>query len=79
MTRDQADVAELALLDQAAHVAAEGIETKVEVDGMDAAALLGQLQQLGRLRRRHGQRLFTDDMLAGAQRCTRVLVMQVVG
>src|SRR5260370_1351460 len=77
--RDQAHLTERALADQAVDVLADWIEAKVVVRRVHAPAALGDLEQVGGLGGRHGERLLADDMLAGAQRRARVLVMQVVG
>ena len=56
-----------------------GIEPLVEVDRVDEPAGVREIEQLARLRARHGERLLAHDVLAGGERGPDLLVMQVVG
>ena len=64
---DEADLAQPTRLDDLAEVLVQGIEPDVVVDGCHLAARRGLPDELGRLRGRHGKRLFADDMATGGE------------
>ena len=79
VTRDEANVAQPAGLDDLAEVLVQRVEPDVVVDRGHLAARRGLANELRGLRGRHRQRLLADDVAAGGQdrRCLRDV--QVVG
>ena len=75
---DEPHVAERPGRDGLAGVLVERVEADVEVDRVDEAAAAAELDQLGRLRRRHRQRLLADDVLPGREDGLRLRDVQVV-
>ena len=76
---DEPDLAEVAVGDGLAHVLVERVEPDVEVDRVDEAARArASLDEPGRLRGGHRQRLLADDVLAGGEDRRRLRDVEVV-
>ena len=76
---DVPDLADAAVREERPGLLALRVEADVEVRAVDEAAALGELEELGRLRRGHRQRLLTDDVLARRQAGLQLRVVQHVG
>ena len=73
------DLAQFAALDQPAQLQHGRVEPDVVVHGEDLPARRARFDDLRRLARVHGQRLFADDVFAGPQRGQRHLAVEPVG
>ena len=72
------DISHLSLVDHLARVLDEGIVAIVEVDRVDDARLLRELDQLAALLARHGEGLFADHVLSGGKDVPVHLEVQMV-
>ena len=75
---DVPDVAQRADAHERPRLVDHRVEAKVEVRAVDEPAPLGELEQLGRLRRGRRERLLANDVLAGRQGIAYLAVMEMV-